>query len=150
MFKHILLPTDGSQLSRKAARQAIALAKQLHARITALHVVGEYQVPFLDDDGFVIPGVPDLKKRFEDMESVVAQKILDAVKRSAVEADVECNAVTVASNLPYEAIARQAKKSGCDMIVMASHGRKGLQGLLIGSETSKVLTHSTIPVLVVR
>lgn len=150
MLKHILLPTDGSKLSKKAVKQAIEVAKQLEARITAVYVVGEYSLHFLDDDGFIMPGVSVLKKRFEEVESAVAKKILDAVKKSAADAGVECDAVTLTSNLPYDAIVGEAKKSGCDLIVMASHGRKGLQGLLLGSETAKVLTHSTIPVLVVR
>jgi len=149
MFKHILLTTDGSKLSDKAVKQAISVAKALGAQITAVNVVGEYHLN-LQDEGFAMPELPALKKRFEEAEAARAKKILDAVRKSAGQAGVKCDAVTVTSDLPYDAIIKQAKKSRCDVIVMASHGRKGLQGLLLGSETVKVLTHSTIPVLVCR
>jgi nucleotide-binding universal stress UspA family protein len=149
MFKHILLATDGSKLSNNAAKQAIALAKALGAKITAVNVVGEYHLR-LQDEGFLIPEIPALRKRFEEAEAAHAKKILDAVRKSASGAGVECNTVAPTSDVPYDAIIKQARKSGCDVIIMASHGRKGLQGLLLGSETVKVLTHSTIPVLVCR
>jgi nucleotide-binding universal stress UspA family protein len=148
MFKHILLPTDGSELSNKAVEQAIAVAKSLGAKITAVNVVGEYHRVL--DEGYLVPEIPALKKRFAEAEAALAKKILDAVRKSASEAGVECDAVTPTSDVPYEAIIKQAKKSGCDVIIMASHGRRGFQGLLLGSETVKVLTHSTIPVLVCR
>jgi nucleotide-binding universal stress UspA family protein len=149
MFKHILLATDGSKLSNKAVKQAIEIAKVHGAKITAVNVEGEYHLHLINE-GFEMPDVTALKKRFEAAEVARAKKIVDAVTKSASEAGVECNAVTPTSDVPYEAIIKQAKKSGCDLIVMASHGRKGLQGLLLGSETVKVLTHSTIPVLVCR
>jgi nucleotide-binding universal stress UspA family protein len=149
MFKHILLATDGSKLSNKAVKQAIAVARALEAKITAVNVVGEYHL-HLADEGFIMPEIPALKKRFEEAEAARAKKILDAVRKSASEAGVECDVVTPTSDLPYDAIIKQAKKSGCDVIIMASHGRRGFQGLLLGSETVKVLTHSTIPVLVCR
>ncbi len=149
MFKHILLPTDGSRLSGKAVAHAIHVATALGARITALNVVGEYRLHLLDE-GYIMPDVSLLKKRYEEVESAVAKKILDRVVKSATEAGVECDAIATASDHPYEAIITQARKSGCDLIVMASHGRKGFHGLLLGSETAKVLTHSTIPVLVIR
>jgi nucleotide-binding universal stress UspA family protein len=149
MFKHILLPTDGSKLSDKAVKQAISVAGALGAKITAVNVVGEYHL-HLQDEGFDMPEIPALKKRFEEAEAARAKKILDAVRKSASEAGVECDAVTATSDVPYEAIIKQAKKSGCDLIIMASHGYRGIKGILLGSETSKVLTHSKIPVLVVR
>lgn len=149
MFKHILLPTDGSKLSNKAVKKAIGLARALGVKITAVNVVGEYHLR-LQDEGFVMPEIAFLKKRFEEAEAARAKKILDAVRKSASEAGVKCDAVTPTSDVPYDAIIKQAKKSGCDLIIMASHGRTGLQGLVLGSETVKVLTHSTIPVLVCR
>jgi nucleotide-binding universal stress UspA family protein len=149
MFKHILLPTDGSKLSNMAVRQAISVAAQLGARITAVNVVAKTHSPLMDD-GFIVPEIPIMRKRVEKAEADLAKKILDAVMKSAADAGVKSDAVTVASDRPYEAIIKQAKKSRCDLIVMASHGRRGLQGVLIGSETIKVLTHSTIPVLVIR
>lgn len=149
MFKHILVPTDGSELSGKAIKQAMALARSLGAKITLLHVVGEYH-QLLVNEGYAIPDVPELRKRFEEAELARAHKILDAAKSTVAEAGVECDAVIATGDLPYDSIIRQAKGSGCDLIMMASHGRRGLQGLLLGSETVRVLTHSTIPVLVCR
>jgi nucleotide-binding universal stress UspA family protein len=149
MFKHILLPTDGSKLSHKAVKQAIGLASQLGARITAMNVMRQNHIPLMDD-GFLVPEIPVMQQRLEKAEADIAKKILDAVRKSAADAGVESDAVAVTSDLPYEAIIKQAGKSRCDLIVMASHGRRGLQGVLLGSETVKVLTHSTIPVLVIR
>jgi nucleotide-binding universal stress UspA family protein len=102
------------------------------------------------DEGFLVPELPVMQKRLDKAEADLAKKILDAVRKSAADAGVDSDAVAVTSNLPYEGIIKQAEKSRCDLIVMASHGRRGLQGLLLGSETIKVLTHSTIPVLVIR
>jgi nucleotide-binding universal stress UspA family protein len=149
MFKHILLPTDGSKLSNKAVKQAIKLASELGARITAVNVTAQTHTPLMDD-GFIVPEIPIMQKRIEKAEADLSKKILDAVGKSAANAGVEFEAVALTSDLPYEAIIKQAEKSRCDLIVMASHGRRGLQGVLLGSETIKVLTHSTIPVLVVR
>ncbi len=149
MFKHILVPTDGSPLSDKAVKQAVALARSLGAKITLLHVVGEYH-HLLPDEGYSVPDIPELRKRFEEAERTRAQKILETAEKIVAAGTVECKTITASSDAPYDMIVRQAKQSGCDLIVMASHGRKGLQGLLLGSETVRVLTHSTIPVLVCR
>jgi len=149
MFKHILLPTDGSKLSNKAVKQAIGVASALGAKITAVNVMGEYRLR-LEYEGYVMPEIPALRKRFEEAEAANATKILAAVKKSASKSGVKCTTVTTTSDSPYDAIIKQARKSRCDLIMMASHGRKGLQGLLLGSETVKVLTHSKIPVLVCR
>jgi nucleotide-binding universal stress UspA family protein len=148
MFKHILVPTDGSPLSDNAIRQAAALARPLGAKITLLHVVGEYRQ--LRDEGYAVPDVPELRRRFEEAERVRANKILDAAKGVVAAAGVECNALVATDDSPFDAIIRQAQEAHCDLIMMASHGRKGLQALLLGSETARVLTHSTIPVLVCR
>lgn len=148
MYKHILLPTDGSRLAGKAVKQGIALAKSLKAKVTVVNVTPEFQMVI--DEGFVIPNAMMLKKRFIEETTRHAGKIVAAVKAAAHSAGVKCEAVTVASERPYEAIIHQARKSKCDLIMMASHGRKGLQSILLGSETSKILTHSKIPVLVVR
>lgn len=149
MYKHILVPTDGSELSNKTVKQAVALAQTLRAKITLLHVVGQYH-QMMPDEGYVVPEVPELRKRFEEAERVRAQKVLDAASKTAAEGGVGCEAVIATGDLPYDVIIKQAQQSGCDLIMMASHGRKGLQGLLLGSETVRVLTHSTIPVLVCR
>jgi nucleotide-binding universal stress UspA family protein len=147
MFKHILLPTDGSELSNKAVKQAIELAKALGAKITALNVRGDYHLHFRDE-GFDISDVAALKKRLEAAEAARAKEILEAVGTSANEAGVECDTVASTSDAPYDAILKQAKNSGCDAIIMAAYGHKILPGLPLGSETLGVLTHSTIPVLV--
>lgn len=148
MYKHILVPTDGSKLSGKAVKQAIAFAKSIGARITTIHVSDEYRAVM--DEGFVLPSFATFKKRFEEMNAKRASALLAQVKAGAEAAGVACDCVSVTNNLPYDAIIRQAKKHKCDLIMMASHGRKGLSSVLLGSETAKVLTHSTIPVLVVR
>jgi len=148
MYKHILLPTDGSKLAAIAVKQGIRLAKSIRAKVTVINVVPEYQM--MMDEGFVLPNAAMLKKRFDEATAARSKKILDDVKTAAKSAGVKCSGVTPISGMPYEAIVKQAKKARCDLIMMASHGRKGLASILLGSETAKVLTHSTIPVLVVR
>ena len=149
MFQHILVPTDGSEISDKAIRQAIELARALGARITALHIVNELHL-HLPDEGFPIPELPALKRRYADDAAAHAKTILGSVKEAAKIAGIECDVATATSDTPYEMIIDQATRFKCDLIVMASHGRRGLQGILLGSETQKVLTHSKIPVLVCR
>ena len=149
MFKHILFPTDGSLLSSAALTKAALLAKLLGAKFTAMHVTGAYH-PVFDSDGFVIPEIKTLRKRFEEEETARANKILEEAGKFAAGLRVDCTSVIATSDLPYRAIIEQAGKSGCDLIVMASHGRRGLEGVLIGSETQQVLTHSKVPVLVYR
>ncbi len=149
MFKHILFPTDGSPLSNVALPKAALLAKVLAAKFTAVHVVGEYH-PAFESAGFLMPEMKLLRKRFEEEGQARAHKVLDEVTKLAAGMGVECTPVIATSDLPYRAIIEQAGKSGCDLIVMASHGRRGLEAVLIASETQKVLTHSKIPVLVCR
>jgi nucleotide-binding universal stress UspA family protein len=149
MFKHILVATDGSALSTKGVRQTIKVAKAVGAHITAVHVVGTYNVLF-QDEGFAMPDIPAWRKLFEDRMATHAKEVLGPVKEAADKAGVKCETVVAHGDMPYEMIIKQAKKSRCDLIMMASHGRKGMQRLLLGSETAKVLTHSRIPVLVVR
>ena len=148
MYKHILLPTDGSKLASKAIKQGIQLAKSIGARVTVINVVPEFQL--MMDEGFMPPNTMAIRKRFEEATGKRSKKILDDTKMIAKAAAVECAGVTVSSGMPYDAIIKQAVKAKCDLIMMASHGRKGIVSILLGSETAKVLTHSTIPVLVVR
>jgi nucleotide-binding universal stress UspA family protein len=151
MYKHILLPTDGSKLSTKGVQQAIKMARALRAKITAVHVVASYHQLLRDqEDGFMMPVIATLKEDFEDRAAARAKEILSPVKEAASKAGVRCDTVTAIGDFPFEAIIKQARKSKCDLIMMASHGRSGIKGLLLGSETAKVLTHSKIPVLVVR
>lgn len=148
MFKHILLPTDGSKLSGRAVQFGIAFAKSIKAKVTTVHVVPEFQMVM--DEGFVSPMGADMKRRFENDAREHARKLLAKVEKAAATAGVKCEAVAVVSDLPFQKIIETAKEKKCDLIMMASHGRKGLSSLLLGSETAKVLTHSKIPVLVVR
>lgn len=148
MYKHILLSTDGSSLSGKAVKQGIALARSIGAKVTFVNVTPEYQMAM--DEGFVLPNSMLLKKRFEEETARRSKAILAPAQADAKAAGVNCDSVSASSGRPYEAIIKQARKARCDLIMMASHGRRGLSSILLGSETSKVLTHSTIPVLVVR
>lgn len=147
MFKHILLPTDGSKLSSKAVKRGIDLAKKSRARVTAIHVVPEFTL--MVDEGITMLSAA-LKKRFEEEGRARAQKMLDDIARQARSRGVRCTTLCVASDLPYLEIISAARKKKCDLILMASHGRRGLSSLLLGSETAKVLLHTKVPVLVVR
>jgi len=148
MFKHILLPTDGSKLAYRAVVRGIGLAKSLGAKVTLLSVVPEFRM--VADESFAVPMSAEFKQRFEKESKVRAEKMLTAVKARVDKAGVNGDAVVIASDFPYQQIIEIARKRKCDLVVMASHGRRGLTGLLLGSETVKVLTHSKVPVLVVR
>jgi nucleotide-binding universal stress UspA family protein len=147
MFKHILLPTDGSKLSSRAVKLGINYAKKSRARVTVIHVVPEFKL--MVDDGITMLS-PTLKKRFEDEGRKRAQKMLDVIARQARARSVRCTSLCVAGDSPYLQIIAAARRQKCDLILMASHGRRGLSSLLLGSETAKVLLHSKVPVLVVR
>ena len=126
MYKHILVPTDGSRLSAKAVKAAAALAKQVGARLTGVYVIPPYVPPMYGEAAIYVPEITP--RRYKELSEKEAAKALAMVEREA----------------------RSARKKKCDLIVMASHGRRGLSGLLLGSETTKVLTHSKVPVLVCR
>jgi nucleotide-binding universal stress UspA family protein len=145
MFQHILIPTDGTDLSRKAVLYGVQLARESKARITALTITEPYRVASMDAV-LVSVGEDD----YEEESSRVADQALDAVKIAADAAGVRCDAVREVHDQPYRAIIDTAHARNCDLIVMASHGRRGVSALLLGSETVKVITHSTIPVLVYR
>ncbi len=147
MFKHILLPTDGSKLSSRAAKTGIDFAKKIKARVTAIHVVPEFAL--MVDDGITMLS-PALKKRFEDQGRARAQTMLNEIAKQARARGVRCATLCVASDMPYLQIIAVARKKKCDLILMASHGRRGLSSLLLGSETAKVLLHTKVPVLIVR
>jgi nucleotide-binding universal stress UspA family protein len=150
MFKHILLPTDGSKLSDKAVKQAIKTAQALGAKITAIHVMPNYARYVSERYNVSAALAAPVKRKYIEEAAALSEEILDQVCAAGTAAGVECARVSVTCDSPYEAIIKQAAKSGCDVIMMASHGRKGLQSLLLGSETQKVLVHSKIPVLVCR
>ena len=145
MYKHILIPTDGSPLSETAIRQGIAFAKSMQARVTAMIV----SIPF---HAFALDPVmvSDTPGQYEKDCEALAEKALGVAKAEASVAGVPCETLHVQAPHPYEAIIDAARKGGCDLVFMASHGRRGVSALVLGSETMKVLTHSKIPVLVCR
>ena len=145
MFKHLLLPTDGSPQSEEAIRQGIALAKETQARVTGIHVVPEFHVFTYRPDM-----LEDTRAEYVRDSQAQAAKILQSIENAARDAGVPCDTVCAVSDEPYAAIIKTADEKGCDLIAMASHGRKGIKGLLVGSETQKVLTHSHQPVIVLR
>jgi nucleotide-binding universal stress UspA family protein len=145
MFKHILVPTDGSDLSRKAILYGVQLAKECGAKLTGLTVAEPYQPVGMDA---VL--IPIDEGDYEEQSRVLSEKAIEQVKMAAQAAGVSCETIREINDQPYRAIIDAAETLGCDLIVMASHGRRGISALLLGSETAKVLTHSTIPVLVYR
>jgi nucleotide-binding universal stress UspA family protein len=148
MYKHILVPTDGSKLSQKAVAAAAALAKASGARLTGVYVIPPYTPPVYGEG---IAYVPEMTpKAYKELTEREAKRALAAVEVEADAAGVPAKVVALTHEHAWEGIIRTAKSKKCDLIVMASHGRKGLAGLLLGSETTKVLTHSKIPVLVCR
>jgi nucleotide-binding universal stress UspA family protein len=146
-YKHILVPTDGSTLSLKAAKAAAALARDLGARITAVYVTAPY-MPTLNAEGALIVNHGFDQRAYNAATEKHAAAALGKI--AAAAGKVKCAQVHVSFPSPWQGIIGAAKKNKCDLIVMASHGRRGLAGLLLGSETLKVLTHSKTPVLVCR
>lgn len=145
MFKHILLPTDGTPTSLKAILAGIGFAKSINATVTGLYVVPPFHLLTVDPD--MLEDTRELYIRHAQAE---AEKYLAQISGAANEAGVACTVQSVTHEHPYEAIIATARDLRCDLIAMASHGRRGVKGLLLGSETQKVLTHSAIPVLVYR
>ena len=147
MFKHILVPTDGSDFSNKAVSAAARLAHALQAKLLVLHVRSPIESPHHVEGGALTHlGGKVVMQEIEDEE----RKLLDAAQEIAAANESAAETAFVAGYSTYEAIIRIAQEQRCDLIVMASHGRRGLSSLLIGSETQKVLAHTAIPVLVVR
>ena len=144
MYKRILVPTDGSEITAKAVRQAIDLAKLCGAEVLTLSAKEPF--PY----GAISEMQPTPPQEFFDAQERIADQRIKGVLAAAQQAGVSCKAITVEALHPWEAICEHAGSEGCDLIVMASHGRRGVAALLLGSETQKVLTHATIPVLVVR
>lgn len=145
MFKNILVPTDGSKLSEKAARKAVQLAKQTGGKLHALHVVPKFHTFTYQAEMLELTA-----KEFEATASGRAKEYLRFVERVAKAGGVACDGSFTFSDQPYKEIIKAARRKKCDLILMASHGRRGIEGLLLGSETQKVLTHSRVPVLVLR
>lgn len=145
MFAHILLPTDGSLSTEPVIRKCITFAKEIGAKITGLYVVPEFHVLAYS------PGiVNDTPERYQQDSEARARQILTQIELEAKEQGVPCDTLFVYGDEPYETIIKAAGERGADLVCMASHGRKGVKGVLLGSVTQKVLTHSQIPVLVFR
>lgn len=145
MFAHILLPTDGSLSTEPMIRKCVTFAKEIGARITGLYVVPEFHVLAYS------PGiVNETPERYQQDSEARARQILAQIELHANEQGVRCDTAFVYGDDAYDTIIKVAGERGADLICMASHGRKGLKGLLLGSVTQKVLTHSQIPVLVFR
>lgn len=143
MYAHILIATDGSELSQRAIADAIALANYLHAKITVIAVSSPLYGNVMGEATKHLPEMEQIRFKW-------ANDHLDYVSQMAKSANVACETVHVTGKFPYEGIVQTAIEKGCDLIVMASHGRSGIRAFLLGSETQKVLTHSKIPVLVHR
>jgi nucleotide-binding universal stress UspA family protein len=148
MFKHILLPTDDSESSRQAVLKGIEFARAIGARVTACHAASHNELTRL----YVASGAikPEVGEKIEKEFKERVDRVLGFVSDSAQKAGVPCDARYVNSPDPFAAIIETAEKEGCDLIFMASHGRRGVSALVLGSETNKVLTHSKIPVIVCR
>ena len=147
MFKHILIPTDGSPVAAKAIKAGVALAKEMGASVTGFYAI-EPPPTHMYGEGYLAERnlVAELERRAKE----VAQASVDEVSAAAKSAGVPCDTTISRSVLPYKGIIAAAEKNKCDVVFMASNGHKGLAGLVLGSVTNKVLTHSKIPVLVFR
>lgn len=147
MFKQILIPTDGSELSELAVSRGAVFAREIGATVTLFYAKPGFPVAYFGEGALIDPLTPDQFARMADEQ---AAKVLDQGLEICQREGVVAQTMSATSDVPYEAIIQAAEGAGCDLIFMASHGRRGFSGLLLGSETNKVLTHSTIPVLVYR
>lgn len=147
MFKHILVPTDGSALSESTVARAVSFAREAGARIRFFYAQPDFPMPIYGEGALIDPSTPE---QFSRAAAAEAENILARAVDAAKAGGVDATGDTVVSEVPYEAIIEAAERAECDLIFMASHGRRGLSGFLLGSETQKVLTHSKIPVLVYR
>ncbi|MDD3354741.1 universal stress protein [Zoogloea sp.] len=147
MFKNILVPTDGSELSASTVARAITFAQEASATLVFFYAQPDFPMPIYGEGALIDPTTPE---QFSKAAAAEAEQILARAKTSADAAGVSARGDTTVSEVPYEAIIDAAERNDCDLIFMASHGRRGLSGFLLGSETQKVLTHSKIPVLVYR
>ena len=146
-YKRILVPTDGSKLSLKAAKEAAALARDLKAELTAIYVMPPWTPPMMVD-GTGLPAEAFDERAFIKATEATARTALGKVQAAAEAAQVACDTVAVREDQPWQGIVKAAKTKKCDLIVMASHGRSGVAAVILGSETRKVLAHTPKPVLV--
>ena len=146
MFKHILMPTDGSEHSERAIKRGIELAKLCNAKVTGIHVIPDYHMMMAYEGAF--DSITDDKIQQEAQQN--AARFLEFVKTSAAAANVPCDAVVTTNVHPYDAIVNTANERGCDLIVMTARYRKGLVKLIMGDEATRVLHRASIPVLIFR
>ena len=149
MFKHILLPTDGSALAAKGVKTGVRLAKALGARVTGLYMIEPYLPPIMPETAMMAGAALD-PRDYDKATKGHAAKALARLDGEARGAEVRCATQSVSAAQPWQGILKVARARGCDAIVIASHGRGGLGGLILGSQTARVLAHSKIPVLVIR
>ena len=147
MYRHILIPTDGSELAKKAIANAVALARDMGAKVTGLYAVPEYIPPV---DAMVPVYQFPSKEEYERQAAIEAELVLKDVADACTAANVPFELTHGIDSHPYRLILAQAKARSCDLICMSSHGRRGLTAMILGSETQKVLTHGDLPVLVIR
>ena len=147
MFKRILLPTDGSELSKKAVKKGIEFAKSIDAKVVGFFAPEDYRALMYSE--YIPPSLMS-QEEFDANAKKAAEKHLAFIEKTASAAGVPYEGFYLTSIAPWEAIVEAVKKKRCDLIFMASHGRTGLAGLVLGSQTTKVLTHSKVPVLVYR
>lgn len=149
MYRNILIPTDGSDLSDKAISHGVALASAIGSRITFVTVADTLHS--MSGEPEMVVAMPEEYKRFvHTYLTEETDQRLAAARAAAKASGVECETICVQHEHPHQAIIDTAQREGCDLILMASHGRRGVSAVILGSETSKVLTHSAIPVLVYR
>jgi nucleotide-binding universal stress UspA family protein len=149
MYRHILVPTDGTPLSLKAAKEAAGLAKTQKAKVTGYYAIPPFVTPATGESLIVTPEMFSQKEYVKRMQKH-ANEALSKIELEAKKLGVPFEGSSAVADSPWRGIIAAAKENECDLIVMASHGRRGIEGLLIGSETLKVLTHSKTPVLVCR
>jgi nucleotide-binding universal stress UspA family protein len=145
MYHHILIPTDGSPLSTVAMEKSVALARDLAAKVTVVTVVEPFHALSVEPEQ-----ISDMPVAYRQHAREEAGRVLTEAELKAKTLGVHCEVVQVEHEHPYQVIIDTAARRGCDLIAMASHGRRGIAALVLGSETSKVLTHSNLPVLVYR
>ncbi|HEX4329523.1 MAG TPA: universal stress protein [Burkholderiales bacterium] len=148
MYKNLLVPTDGSKLSDRAVKEAIGLARALGARVTFYYATSGYPDPIYAESAMMATYIPP--EQYSEQTEKFAAKVLAKAAAKVSAAGLKADTYQSVADVPYEGIIAAAVKKKCDLIIMASHGRRGVSGFLLGSETQKVLTHSKVPVLVVR
>jgi len=149
MFKHLLLPTDGSALAAKGVKTGVRLAKALRARVTGVYVIEPY-LPTMVPEGAVMAAPAFDPREYEKAAQAQAAKALARLEGEARGAKLRCATRSITAAQPWQGILKVARARSCDAIVIASHGRGALGGLILGSQTARVLAHSKIPVLVIR